>query len=218
MTRSTRAAVSTNAHPMKAGHNPMVSSTCRSFGKSLSFQKSCLSKASKPPRIRGLPPFATWNLRRLWKCWNFLWWWSMFNLLRGRIRCSSACHDLHSTFSCGRIHFSSSSRTRSTSTCGRVCGTLSCDRVHDTIAARASRPGCAGFSGAKSLSLGCACSAQDTQTSESLGTAPIRQNEACGEHGSGGVQAVPLCRTCSSDACDDTRGRRASCCGGPRAT
>ena len=51
----------------------------------------------------------------------------------------SACHDLQSTSSCGQIHFSSSTRTRSTSTC---------ERVHDTIAARASCPGCAGFSGA----------------------------------------------------------------------
>ena len=39
MTKSTRAAVSTNAQPMKAGYNHMVTSTCSSFGKSLSFQK-----------------------------------------------------------------------------------------------------------------------------------------------------------------------------------
>ena len=34
---------------------------------------------------------------------------------------------------------------------------------------------------------------QGTQTSESLGTAPVRQSSACGVSGSGGVGATSLC-------------------------
>ena len=86
--------------------------------------------------------------------------------------------DLHSTCSCGRIHFSVSSRTRSTSTCGRVCGTLSCDRVHDTIAARQLSRLCRFLRcrpSGSSLTLWCACSAQDTQTSKSLGCVDKRR-------------------------------------------
>ena len=37
MTRSTRAAVATNAQPMTAGYNPMITSTCRSLGKIVEF-------------------------------------------------------------------------------------------------------------------------------------------------------------------------------------
>ena len=57
-------------------------------------------------------------------------------------------------------------------------------------------------------------SAPGTQTSESLGTIPARQVTFSGilENGGGGVTS--LCRTCPSDALDDTRGRCASCgCG-----
>ena len=100
-----------------------------------------------------------------------------------RVHCSCSCGRIHYSRSCRILDVSTSERVCDFCTCERECGICTCDRACDTSDARASRPDCAGSSGAghtqlqiieNSVETPEIRSAQGSSTSASLGPASVR--------------------------------------------